>query len=381
MAAGQYGTRRRTLRERLRSRGSRQREVSFANVAPPSTPAWPLAPEVALLAVEEPPAPPELSDEREQAVFIYCRELLRQPTADDAATDALVGFWHLLLAHHNEEAADPPGDDALLAITRRMVAVSMPDRGSPSERRQAMIASIDTEPQCSCRETAFLLAARANDSIEPRESVSLTHHLDACPECRALDAHMERATQAFLAALHPPESAESPETTDAAHATVTPESTATSPDATATPEAAVTSDVTETEGTTETPDAADGAQTPEPPETEAVAPDATRSGAELDQPATEQPDAPTDVDGNDANPTAVAPGERLGAGVIVSVAGIVVLAVVSVIAVYVATYRVTLAVIHARPRRRARPWRRARRRSAAGLDTHVVPRPGDDSQA
>ncbi len=141
-------------------------------------------------------------------MFSYCRELLRQPAADEAATDALVGFWRLLMAHDDERVDDPPSDEALLAITRQMVAVSMPDRGSPSQRRQAMIASISAEPQCSCRESPSLLAARANENIEPRESVALSGHLAECPECRGLDAHMERAERAFRAALAVPQAKE-----------------------------------------------------------------------------------------------------------------------------------------------------------------------------
>jgi hypothetical protein len=210
----------------MRWRARKHESTASAGTARKLAPAWPIATEVDVLA--DAPVDPELSDEQEKAVFSYCRELLRQPTADEAATDALVGFWRLLMAHHDQGVDgpssddgvhgpssddgvhgpssddwvhDPPSDEVLLAITRQMVAVSMPDRGSPSERRQAMIASISAEPQCSCRESPFLLAARANGNIEPRESVALSGHLTECPECRGLDAHMERAERAFRAAL------------------------------------------------------------------------------------------------------------------------------------------------------------------------------------
>ncbi|MGO9972003.1 MAG: zf-HC2 domain-containing protein [Solirubrobacteraceae bacterium] len=154
----------------------------------------------------EPGAPverpePEPSAEQEHAVLSYCRELLRQPTADEAAADTFAAFRLLLQRHRNGELPDEPGDDDLLTVTRRLVAVSMPDRGSPGERRQAMIASIAAEPQCSCRETALLLAARASDAIAPGEDAALSAHLAACPECRGLDAHAARAERAFRAAL------------------------------------------------------------------------------------------------------------------------------------------------------------------------------------
>ncbi len=154
--------------------------------------------------VERPEPEPEPSAGQEHAVLSYCRELLRQPTADEAAADTFAAFRLLLQRHRNGELPDEPGDEDLLTVTRRLVAVSMPDRGSPGERRQAMIASIGAEPQCSCRETALLLAARASDAIAPGEDAALSAHLAACPECRGLDAHVARAERAFRAALPAP---------------------------------------------------------------------------------------------------------------------------------------------------------------------------------
>ena len=135
----------------------------------------------------EPGAPaehpePEPSAGQEHAVLSYCRELLRQPTADEAAADTFAAFRLLLQRHRGGELPGEPGDEDLLTVTRRLVAVSMPDRGSPGERRQAMIASIGAEPQCSCRETALLLAARASDAIALGEDAALSAHLAACPD-------------------------------------------------------------------------------------------------------------------------------------------------------------------------------------------------------
>lgn len=161
---------------------------------------------------EPPPAEVELAehsaadlrlpDGHEEAVFVFCRELLRAPTADEAAADALLAFKQLLAAH-DDDSTEAPGADLLLAIARRMAAVSMPDRGSPSERRIAVSASLGAEIQCSCRETAVLLTARANGDIEPRGAAALSNHLAACPDCRALDAHFERAEREFREAIPP----------------------------------------------------------------------------------------------------------------------------------------------------------------------------------
>lgn len=148
-----------------------------------------------------------LPEGQEEAVFVFCRELLRAPTADEAAADALLAFKQLLAAH-DDDSIEAPGVELLLAITRRMAAVSMPDRGSPSERRIAVSASLGAEIQCSCRETAVLLSARANGDIEPRGAAALSNHLAACPECRALDAHFERAEREFRETANPAEPVE-----------------------------------------------------------------------------------------------------------------------------------------------------------------------------
>lgn len=322
----------RRLRERLR--GRRDRRVPLAGAVAEPTPAWRTPPEIAVSEIEVEPPHPEPSAQQEQAAFAYCRELLRRPTADEAAADALDGFRRLMAADaardaerapsqpgDGEEGRDQPGDDELLAITRRMAAVSMPDRGSPSERRQAMIASIDAEPQCSCRETAFLLAARANASIEPREDLSLTHHLETCPECRGLDAHMERAERAFRAELRPPETEDGDSTEPAADTEI-----GQGPEALAEPAAA--------------PAAADVeplvAADPEPPaEADPEPPPADSGDSEQ---TTEEPKA--------SEQTATGAGsERLGAGAVLAMAGIVVLAVAGVVATYLTTYHIALASI------------------------------------
>ncbi len=170
-----------------------------ASAAPAGVPDAPVTSEPPAAEAELPAhsaADMRLPDGQEEAVFVFCRDLLRAPTADEAAADALLAFKQLLAAH-DDDSPEAPGADLLLAITRRMAAVSMPDRGSPSERRMAVSASLGAEIQCSCRETAALLSARSNGDIEPRGAAALSNHLAACPECRALDAHFERAEREF----------------------------------------------------------------------------------------------------------------------------------------------------------------------------------------
>ena len=139
----------------------------------------------------------------EQAVHAYCDELLRQPDADATATDALAAYEHELAERHSAVGAR---DDALLlTLTRMMTAVSFRDRGSAADRRQAVAEAPAAYRQHGCRETAVLLAARANGTIEPADTEALQAHLDECPECRGVDAHVERAERLFIAALSEPE--------------------------------------------------------------------------------------------------------------------------------------------------------------------------------
>ncbi len=146
-----------------------------------------------------------VTDLQRQAALAYARELLPQEIADAAAEDALAAFRHSV-----RNAETPPDaaarNELLLAVTRLMTAVSMPDRSSPADRRQAVWASIGAESHCSCRETGVLLAARANGNIEPRESVALDQHLAGCADCRALGVDVVRAEQGFRDILEPPSS-------------------------------------------------------------------------------------------------------------------------------------------------------------------------------
>jgi Putative zinc-finger len=151
-------------------------------------------------AVSGQPAEPVVGEPQQQAVLAYCRELLRQPTADDAASDSLAAFAHVV-ASRSGDGGEEFGDELLLAITRRMASVSMPDRSSPGDRRLAVAASLLAHSQSSCRETAVLLAGRANGVLEPADELALSNHLADCPDCRGLDAHLERAEARFLTAL------------------------------------------------------------------------------------------------------------------------------------------------------------------------------------
>ena len=126
--------------------------------------------------------------------------------ADAAAEDAL-GAFRQALSTRAELAADAQGASAnatLLALTRLMTAVSVPDRSSPGDRRQAVWASLGHSSHCTCRESAALLATRANSNIQPRESAALDEHLAHCSDCRALADRCVAADDAFRAALAPP---------------------------------------------------------------------------------------------------------------------------------------------------------------------------------
>jgi hypothetical protein len=138
-----------------------------------------------------------------QAAYAYARELLPPPVSDEAAEDALAAFRHSIEAAGDNAPEGQARDELLLAVTRLMTAVSMPDRSSPLDRRRAVWASIGAQSHCSCRETGVLMAARANGNIEPREAVALDQHVAECAECRALGVDVARAEQSFRDTLAP----------------------------------------------------------------------------------------------------------------------------------------------------------------------------------
>ena len=163
----------------------------------------PAATEADVAADEDTPPEPEpahAEDEsdpagRREAVLTYCRTLLQPPTDAEAAADALSAF---------EEArtAAPAGSEAgdtelLLAVTRLMAAVSLPDRSTPGDRREAVRASIGSESHCTCRESGALLAARRNGTIDDRGSRALDLHLAGCPVCCELADRVSVAESRF----------------------------------------------------------------------------------------------------------------------------------------------------------------------------------------
>jgi hypothetical protein len=144
-----------------------------------------------------------VSAAQQRAAHAYADQLLAPEVAGPAADDALNAFRQTLASGTAGAAGSPAADDTLLALTRLMTAVSMPDRSSPEDRRQAVWASIGSASHCTCREAAALLATRANANIQPRESEALDEHLATCAECRELSARLVVADRAFRAALIP----------------------------------------------------------------------------------------------------------------------------------------------------------------------------------
>lgn len=147
---------------------------------------------------EPAPAPPAGESEverRREAVLTYCRTLLQPPADAEAAADALSAFEE---AQRSTPAGGEPGDaDLLLAVTRLMAAVSLPDRSTPSDRRDAVRASIGSESHCTCREAGALLAARRNGTIDERGSRALDLHLAGCPVCCELADRVAVAESRF----------------------------------------------------------------------------------------------------------------------------------------------------------------------------------------
>jgi hypothetical protein len=147
-----------------------------------------------------------VSPAQTRATFAYARTLLEPDVAEPAAEDALAAFGQAVAAR-TAAGTEPDPDGAgetLLALTRLMTAVSVPDRSSPADRRQALWASIGHSSHCTCRESAALLATRANGNISARESTALDEHLATCADCRDLSARAVAAEAAFRRELTPP---------------------------------------------------------------------------------------------------------------------------------------------------------------------------------
>jgi hypothetical protein len=147
-----------------------------------------------------------VSPTQSRAAHAYARTILAPEIAGPAAEDALAAFRQTLAARGESERGpgSPSANEILLALTRLMTAVSVPDRSSPEDRRQAVLASIGAGSHCTCRESAALLATRTNGNIHPRESAALEEHLAGCADCRELSLTSVAADAAFLQELTPP---------------------------------------------------------------------------------------------------------------------------------------------------------------------------------
>jgi len=144
-----------------------------------------------------------VNDTQYRAVTAYCEELLDPEVAAGTAADVVAAFGENLAALEADDVAVEERNAYLLSMTRLLAAVSLPDRSSPAERRQAVLASMGAESQCSCREASMLLASHANGNIEPHEQVALEQHLYDCEDCRYLTETMDRATDRFYAVIDP----------------------------------------------------------------------------------------------------------------------------------------------------------------------------------
>ncbi|WP_249010141.1 zf-HC2 domain-containing protein [Conexibacter sp. DBS9H8] len=147
-----------------------------------------------------------ISPRQRDAVTAYTERLLGPELAGPAAEDAIFAFTRIA-AQRSDLGTAPQSElanETLLALTRLMAAVTVPDRSAPEDRRQAVWASIGAASHCTCRESAALLATRANENIQPRESAALDDHLAGCEACRRLAADAAAADAAFTAALTPP---------------------------------------------------------------------------------------------------------------------------------------------------------------------------------
>jgi hypothetical protein len=144
-----------------------------------------------------------VSDTQYRAVTAYCEELLDPEVAAGTAADVVAAFGENVAALEADDVPVEERNAYLLSMTRLLSAVSLPDRSSPAERRQAVLASMGAESQCSCREASMLLASHANGNIEPHEQVALEQHLYDCEDCRYLTEAMDRAADRFYAIIDP----------------------------------------------------------------------------------------------------------------------------------------------------------------------------------
>jgi hypothetical protein len=169
-------------------------EMSNASAEPPNTPFSPSSAEEPAALDTDGPSVGSEAGQRREAVLVYCRTLLPPPADAEAAADALTAFDEARGPDTGDEG-DPT--DLLLAITRLMAAVSLPDRSTPGDRRKAVRASIGSESHCTCRESGALLAARCNGTIEDRGSRALDLHLAGCPLCCELADRLTVAETRF----------------------------------------------------------------------------------------------------------------------------------------------------------------------------------------
>jgi hypothetical protein len=144
-----------------------------------------------------------VSDTQYRAVAAYCEELLEPEVAAGTVSDIVAAYGQNLPALEADGVPAEQRSAYLLSMARLLTAVSLPDRSSPGDRRQAVLASMGTESHCTCREAGMLLAAHANGNIEPHEQVALEQHLYECDGCRSLADAMERAADRFYAIIEP----------------------------------------------------------------------------------------------------------------------------------------------------------------------------------
>jgi hypothetical protein len=152
--------------------------------------------EPAVSSMPAEPGPTTLPSSRtELAVRAACAPLLPPAEAAAAVSDVVAGF----------DAAEDI--ELLVALTRLMLAVSLPDRSSAADRRASIRASLAGEARCTCREAGPLFASRANGTASELHCGALERHLSYCPGCRAMGADIaaaeDRLRAAWAAAAEP----------------------------------------------------------------------------------------------------------------------------------------------------------------------------------
>jgi hypothetical protein len=150
------------------------------------------------------PVTAPVSDAQRRAVAAYTGQLLEPELATATAGDVIAGYGQGIGARQSEGITAEQQNEFLLSLTRLMTAVSLPDRSTPDDRREAILASIGERSHCTCREAGALLAARANGNIEARQQEALVAHLAECEYCRKLAEDMVVAEDRFRAELAPP---------------------------------------------------------------------------------------------------------------------------------------------------------------------------------